>query len=215
MRAVGQGPRAAHGRGSHHVSPASVWRAGPARRSWRRCRPFPTSGLSGNGALPRSAPDSRPLVRLDCAVNHPVMGDIPCSQFLGMRVGDALLHAWDLARAIGTDDQLAPDLVVEVWTGMSPMAGFIGKSGFWLGTERRSRRRRTVAGSASRPFGSPPVKQRTSPTPIVGRVKFPADIDSVVASLNLNFKSGKRPRLPRLPLACRNSVKRRETVSLL
>jgi uncharacterized protein (TIGR03086 family) len=68
---------------------------------------------------------------LDRAVTHPVMGDIPCSQFLGMRVGDALLHAWDLARAIGMDDQLAPELVAEVWTGMSPMAGFIGKSGFF------------------------------------------------------------------------------------
>lgn len=68
---------------------------------------------------------------LDRTVAHPVMGDIPCSQFLGMRVGDALLHAWDLARAIGADDQLAPELVAEVWTGMSPMAGFIGKSGFF------------------------------------------------------------------------------------
>jgi uncharacterized protein (TIGR03086 family) len=68
---------------------------------------------------------------LDRAVTHPVMGDIPCSQFLGMRVGDALLHAWDLARAIGTDDQLDPELVVEVWTGMAPMAGFIRKSGFF------------------------------------------------------------------------------------
>ncbi len=65
------------------------------------------------------------------AVTHPVMGEILCSQFLGMRVGDALLHAWDLARAIGADDHLAPDLVVEVWTGMSPMASFIGKSGFF------------------------------------------------------------------------------------
>jgi uncharacterized protein (TIGR03086 family) len=68
---------------------------------------------------------------LDGTVAHPVMGDIPCSQFLGMRVGDALLHAWDLARAIGVDDQLAPELVTEVWAGMSPMAGVIGKSGFF------------------------------------------------------------------------------------
>jgi len=68
---------------------------------------------------------------LDRAVTHPMMGDIPSSQFLGMRVGDALLHAWDLARAIGANDQLAPELVFQVWTGMSPMAGFIGKSGFF------------------------------------------------------------------------------------
>ena len=36
----------------------------------------------------------------DRKVAHPVMGDIPCAEFLGMRVGDALLHTWDLARAL-------------------------------------------------------------------------------------------------------------------
>lgn len=68
---------------------------------------------------------------LDRTVTHPVMGDIPCSQFLGMRVSDALLHAWDLARAINADDRLDPELVTEVWAAMSPMAGFIGRSGFF------------------------------------------------------------------------------------
>jgi uncharacterized protein (TIGR03086 family) len=68
---------------------------------------------------------------LDRAVAHPVMGDIPCPQFLAMRVGDALLHAWDLARAIGAQEQLDPELVAEVWANMSPIAGFIGKSGFF------------------------------------------------------------------------------------
>jgi hypothetical protein len=48
-----------------------------------------------------------------------------------MRVGDAVLHAWDLARAIGADDRLPPELVAEVWAGMSPMAAFIGKTGFF------------------------------------------------------------------------------------
>jgi uncharacterized protein (TIGR03086 family) len=68
---------------------------------------------------------------LDRTVAHPVMGEIPCSQFLGMRVGDALLHAWDLARAINADEHLEPELVGEVWANMSPMEGFIGKSGFF------------------------------------------------------------------------------------
>ncbi|HMC39818.1 MAG TPA: hypothetical protein VKI19_09165, partial [Acidimicrobiales bacterium] len=49
----------------------------------------------------------------------------------GMRTGDALLHAWDLARAVDADDQLPADLVSEVWAHMSPMAGFIGSSGFF------------------------------------------------------------------------------------
>jgi len=76
------------------------------------------AGFAATGALGRT-------------IAHPVMGEIPCSQFLGMRVGDALLHSWDLARAISADDQLDPELVAEVWAGMSPMAGFIGKSGFF------------------------------------------------------------------------------------
>jgi uncharacterized protein (TIGR03086 family) len=71
------------------------------------------------------------LGALDRKVAHPVMGDIPCAQFLGMRVGDAILHAWDLARAIDADDELDPELVAQVWTAMSPMSGFVGKSGFF------------------------------------------------------------------------------------
>lgn len=76
------------------------------------------AGFAAPGALGRT-------------VAHPVMGDISSARFLGMRVGDALLHAWDLARAINADDELAADLVAEVWTNMSPMAGFIGQSGFF------------------------------------------------------------------------------------
>jgi len=68
---------------------------------------------------------------LDRRVAHPVMGDIPGTRFLGMRVGDAVLHAWDLARALGVDDELDQQLVSEVWAQMSPMAGFIGQSGFF------------------------------------------------------------------------------------
>ncbi len=48
-----------------------------------------------------------------------------------MRVADALLHAWDLARAIGADEQLPAGLVAEVWAAMSPMAALIGGSGFF------------------------------------------------------------------------------------
>jgi len=76
------------------------------------------AGFAAPGALGRT-------------VTHPIMGDIPCTQFLGMRAGDALLHAWDLARAVGVDDELASELVGEIWANMSPMVGIIGKSGFF------------------------------------------------------------------------------------
>ncbi len=85
---------------------------------WERRTAEERAGFIASGALQRT-------------VSHPVMGDIPCTQFLGMRVGDALLHAWDLARATGGIEELDPELVVEVWAHMSPMAGVVGKSGFF------------------------------------------------------------------------------------
>jgi uncharacterized protein (TIGR03086 family) len=66
---------------------------------------------------------------LDRTVAHPRVGAISCMQFLGMRVGDALLHSWDLARAIGADDELDTELVALVWAQMSAMAASLGTSG--------------------------------------------------------------------------------------
>lgn len=46
---------------------------------------------------------------LDRIVHHPI-GDIPVLQLLGMRVTDWTVHGWDLARAIGGDEQIDPGL---------------------------------------------------------------------------------------------------------
>ena len=43
-------------------------------------------------------------------VDHP-LGEITGREFLEFRVFDITVHAWDLARAIGADEELAPDLV--------------------------------------------------------------------------------------------------------
>ncbi|HEX9994071.1 MAG TPA: TIGR03086 family metal-binding protein [Acidimicrobiales bacterium] len=67
---------------------------------------------------------------LSRTVHHP-RGDITGEQFLGFRVGDLVIHAWDLARAIGADDRLDPALVEVVWRFMSPMAPFIGTIGIF------------------------------------------------------------------------------------
>ena len=61
---------------------------------------------------------------------HPI-GDIPGIQLFGFRVADHTLHAWDLARAIGADEQLDPELVETVLEGMLPMAGFISELGMF------------------------------------------------------------------------------------
>ena len=66
----------------------------------------------------------------DRTCHHPA-GDIPGIRLLGFRVGDLTLHAWDLARAVGADEQLDADLVSEVWESFAPLAPFIGQTGFF------------------------------------------------------------------------------------
>ncbi len=47
---------------------------------------------------------------LERRVDHP-LGNITGREFLTFRVFDIALHAWDLARALGADEHLGPDLV--------------------------------------------------------------------------------------------------------
>lgn len=67
---------------------------------------------------------------LDGTVSHP-MGDIPRSQFVGFRIGDYTAHAWDLARAIGADEELDAELVSYAWDDMQPMVPMIEQSGMF------------------------------------------------------------------------------------
>jgi len=65
---------------------------------------------------------------LDQTVHHP-MGDIPATLLLQFRTGDAALHAWDLARAIGADEELDGELVQALYDGFLPMAPMMAGSG--------------------------------------------------------------------------------------
>ena len=56
---------------------------------------------------------------LDGMVEHPA-GDFPRSVFCGFRIADGALHAWDLARAIGVDETLDPDIIQLLWDGAQP-----------------------------------------------------------------------------------------------
>jgi uncharacterized protein (TIGR03086 family) len=51
---------------------------------------------------------------LELLCDHP-WGPMPGLAFLGHRVTDLTVHAWDLARAIGADESLDPDLVETVY----------------------------------------------------------------------------------------------------
>jgi uncharacterized protein (TIGR03086 family) len=65
---------------------------------------------------------------LNGTVDHPI-GEVPASMLLGFRTGDLAIHAWDLARGTGADDQLNAELVEFLWSGLSPLAPVIGRSG--------------------------------------------------------------------------------------
>jgi uncharacterized protein (TIGR03086 family) len=67
---------------------------------------------------------------MEMTVHHPI-GDVPGQQLLGFRIGDLLLHTWDLSRAIGFDEALDGDAVVEVWGQLSPLAEVIGQIGIF------------------------------------------------------------------------------------
>jgi uncharacterized protein (TIGR03086 family) len=45
---------------------------------------------------------------------HLSFGDVPGEEYAWQLCADHLVHGWDLARAIGSDDRLEPDLVVAV-----------------------------------------------------------------------------------------------------
>ena len=62
---------------------------------------------------------------------HHFVGDVPGAQLLRFRIGDLTLHAWDLARAIGADETLDPELAEHVYTAMAPMASFIATTGMF------------------------------------------------------------------------------------
>ena len=72
-----------------------------------------------------AAPDG-----LEGTVSHP-MGDIPRTQFVGFRIGDYTAHAWDLARAIGADEELDAELVALAWDDMQPLVPMIAESGMF------------------------------------------------------------------------------------
>ena len=67
---------------------------------------------------------------LERTVHHPI-GDVSGSQLCDFRVGDATLHSWDLARAIGADEALDPVLVDAVWAQFEPLSPIIATIGLF------------------------------------------------------------------------------------
>lgn len=67
---------------------------------------------------------------LDGVVAHPA-GDFPRAMFIGFRVCDGAVHAWDMAQALGTDASLDDDLVQWLWDDAQPQREMLAATGMF------------------------------------------------------------------------------------
>jgi len=72
----------------------------------------------------------REMGSLDTIVHHPI-GDVPATRLLEFRTIDLTVHAWDLARAIGAEEDLDSELVEEVWIQAAPLLDSFTASGLF------------------------------------------------------------------------------------
>ena len=59
------------------------------------------------------------------------MGQVPAEVFLGIMSNDTMIHAWDLARAVGADDDLPDDLAQSAYEMMAPFDEMLRTSGMF------------------------------------------------------------------------------------
>lgn len=67
---------------------------------------------------------------LDAPV-HLSYADVPCREYLTQMLTDAEVHGWDLARAIGTDPSLLPEVVAVVLPAMEADQELLQASGMF------------------------------------------------------------------------------------
>jgi len=93
---------------------------------WRDADALGDDPMGAFGASVRDCADAYAAPgALDQVVDHP-SGTLSGRQALGVRIADTLIHTWDLARGVGADETLDPDLVTwldanigEVYAGMA------------------------------------------------------------------------------------------------
>lgn len=89
-------------RGADVVAPGDEPRA-----AWAGARDAVLEALDRPGAL-------------QSVVNSP-FGEMPLDTLVGILVTDTLTHSWDLARAVGGDERLAPELVSAAFERVRPL----------------------------------------------------------------------------------------------
>jgi uncharacterized protein (TIGR03086 family) len=76
--------------------------------AWDEAARMSVAAVGGEGALGRTV--------------HVSFGDIPGKDYVSQLVCDHLIHGWDLARAIGADERLDPQLVEFSYGYLAPQA---------------------------------------------------------------------------------------------
>jgi uncharacterized protein (TIGR03086 family) len=66
----------------------------------------------------------------DAVVHHPA-ADMPASRVLMFRIGDYLLHTWDLAAGLGREVTLDREVCEYVYANLEPMAPMLGSIGMF------------------------------------------------------------------------------------
>ncbi len=100
------------------VAPPSGALGGDPVTAWERSAQEAHAAFAAPGAL-------------DAVVHHPLAGEIPGERLALFRWSDLLIHSWDLARAIGADERLDPDLVEACLERNRPRAAFMRATGMF------------------------------------------------------------------------------------
>lgn len=86
------------------------------------------------GAWNRSADEAQTAFDSEGALERTVhlsFGDFPGAEYANQRFVDLLIHGWDVAKAIGTDTRLDPELVEAAYGWAKPLEGMLsGSSSF-------------------------------------------------------------------------------------
>lgn len=90
---------------------------GDPKAVWRKASDGALAAFREPGALDRSV--------------HLSYGDEPAPGYISQLVTDHLIHAWDLARGIGDDDTLDPELVIWAWENIQPHEQMVRQSGLF------------------------------------------------------------------------------------
>jgi uncharacterized protein (TIGR03086 family) len=90
--------------------------------------PDPQAAYRESSRLAAAAFDAPGAMDAPCAVSY---GPVPGSVYCGHRIIDVAVHGWDLARATGPDETIAPDLVDTIAAVVAPQLDMLNGSGMF------------------------------------------------------------------------------------